>query len=467
MTDRILVLSPDAELRIFLSSILKESGYDVYSLASSGDAAKEIRKREAALRLAFLDAGDADLSGGLEALDRLREADPSLPVVLLAEGDAKGREAAQALGAADAIDRGAYVGSQAKVTMETILEVTRAVERAGRVEATVKNLARRLAYYEEVYREKYRPVGQSEAFEGMMAEVRRLAPIPRPVLIRGERGTGKELVAGAIHFMGPRARAPFVTVNCAAFHGNLLESEMFGHEKGAFTGADRRKTGRFEMADGGTLFLDEIGNMALDFQAKILRVLEYQTFERVAGTETVEVDVRVIAATNADLKGMMEAGTFREDLYDRLAFGVIEVPPLRDRPGDIEVLAEAFSSRIAAEVPGVERRRFAPEVMRRFRSYAWPGNVRELKNVVERLTCLEGSGPVGLSDLPPELLAAPSSPKTFEERVDAFQVGLLMDALRETRGSQKRAASRLGLTYDQFRHMVRKYDLMEKFEEGG
>ncbi|MHC5040008.1 MAG: sigma 54-interacting transcriptional regulator, partial [Planctomycetota bacterium] len=294
---------------------------------------------------------------------------------------------------------------------------------------------------------------------------RRLAAIPRPVLIQGERGTGKELVAGAIHFMGPRAKAPFVTVNCAAFHGNLLESEMFGHEKGAFTGADKRKIGRFELADRGTLFLDEVGNMALDFQAKILRVIEYQEFERVAGTERVKVDVRVIAATNADLKKMMQAGDFREDLYDRLTFAVIEVPPLRDRPEDIDVLVEAFSQRIVEEIPGIFPRRFSPEVIRRFKAHAWPGNVRELKNVVERLTCMESEDPVRVSDLSPELLTLPEAPKTFNERVEAFQVQILMEALQKTKGSQKNAAGLLGLTYDQFRHMVRKFDLTRRMEK--
>jgi len=465
MADRILILSPDTELRIFLSSILRESGYDVHSLASPEEGVEYVSAEGEELRLVFLDAGEGPLPrGGPALLEAVKLAAPGLPVLLLTESGAYGVGAAHALGAAGAIHRGDYVKEPAPVTMKKIASLTRTVEEAGRRFLKDKGLGRSLAYYEAYFREKYRPVGRSEAFGKIIDQARRLASIPRPVLIRGERGTGKELVAGAIHFMGPRAKAPFVTVNCAAFHGDLLESEMFGHEKGAFTGADRRKIGRFELADGGTLFLDEIGNMSLDFQAKILRVIEYQEFERVAGTEKIIVDIRVIAATNADLGDRMREGGFREDLYDRLTFAVIEVPPLRERPEDIEVLAEAFSRRIVDEVPGLRSRSFPPEVIRKFKAYGWPGNVRELKNVVERLTCREGDAKVTIADLPPEILTPEKPLRTFSERVDAFQIELLFEALQACNGSQKKAAALLGLTYDQFRHMVRKFDLTSRLE---
>ncbi|MHC4777008.1 MAG: sigma 54-interacting transcriptional regulator [Planctomycetota bacterium] len=461
----ILILSQDPALRTFLSSCLRESGYGVHGLADLDDALAWISgKEEEEVRVVFLDVGEAPLGKELPSLEGLRDASPGLPVVLLTSGGEGDADRAQALGATGALGRGEVSGEAVQASMKTIVKLTKTVESAGRVEATAKNLAHSLAYYEEIFRQKYRPEGSSPVFQHLMKEARRLASIPRPVLIQGERGTGKEIVAGAIHFTGPRAKAPFVTVNCAAFHGNLLESEMFGHEKGAFTGADRRKIGRFEMADKGTLFLDEIGNMAPDFQSKILRVIEYQEFERVAGTEKVKVDVRVIAATNADLQEMMKSGDFREDLYDRLAFAVLQVPPLRERPEDVEVLVEAFSNRMAEEVPGLPLRAFSAEVLRKFKSYPWPGNVRQLKNVVERLTCLEGDGPITLSELPPELTEAPKSPDTFTERVDEFQIRILTDALSKTGGSQKKAASLLGLSYDQFRHMVRKFDLLKRLE---
>ncbi len=218
----------------------------------------------------------------------------------------------------------------------------------------------------------------------VMTKIEKVAPVPRPVLVLGPRGTGKELVARAIHMLSPRASEPFITINCAAVAESLLESELFGHEEGAFTGATKQKEGKFELADGGTLFLDEIGNMSLDFQAKILRVLEYQRFERVAGSESIQVNVRVIAATNADLKQAMAAGKFRPDLYDRLAFEVIHLPSLSQRLEDVPVLAAYFLARFRQDVAGITVKEISAEAFDRLAQYDYPGNVRELKNVVER-----------------------------------------------------------------------------------
>src|SRR5688572_5732803 len=211
----------------------------------------------------------------------------------------------------------------------------------------------------------------------VMTKIERVAPVPRPVLVLGPRGTGKELVARAIHQLSRRATEPYVTINCAAVAESLLESELFGHEEGAFTGATKQKEGKFELADGGTLFLDEIGNMSLDFQAKILRVLEYQRFERVAGAESIQVDVRVIAATNADLQLAMDYGKFRRDLYDRLTFEVIVLPPLRERPDDIPALAAHFIGRFREEVSGLPVREISADALDCLARYDFPGNVRE------------------------------------------------------------------------------------------
>jgi psp operon transcriptional activator len=255
---------------------------------------------------------------------------------------------------------------------------------------------------------------------------------------------------------------------------NLLESELFGHEEGAFTGATKQKEGKFELADGGTLFLDEIGNMSLEFQAKILRVLEYQRFERVAGSESIQVNVRVIAATNADLKAAIAAGAFRADLYDRLAFEVINLPPLRDRMDDVPVLAAYFLSLFRLEVAGITVRDIHPEAFDRLARYDFPGNVRELKNVVERAIYMAQGDTLTAADVEAALPAEAQEgvavkaggdgfvddpARTLVDRVEAFEAWLCKDALERARFVQKDAAAMLGLSYDQFRQRYRKYGL--------
>jgi transcriptional regulator with GAF, ATPase, and Fis domain len=291
------------------------------------------------------------------------------------------------------------------------------------------------------------------------------------VLVLGERGTGKELVARAIHHLSPRSGEPFVTINCAAVPEALLESELFGHEQGAFTGATRQKEGKFGLADGGTLFLDEIGTMSLEFQSKILRVIEYQRFERVAGAESIQVDVRVIAATNANLRQQMDEGRFRRDLYDRLAFEVVDLPPLRERRDDIPELAAHFLARFREEVSGIRAEELSAGALDRLVGYDFPGNVRELKNVVERAAYAAERAVIAAGDidaaLPPargattEELGAfvddPSLP--LAARVEAFERALCKDALERARYNQREAAERLGVTYDQFRQRYRKYRL--------
>jgi len=321
-------------------------------------------------------------------------------------------------------------------------------------------------------------LGQSEAFIAFQEQVSLVAPINRPVLLIGERGTGKELAASRLHFLSGRWQEPMVALNCSALAPSLIESELFGYEKGAFTGAEKRRTGRFEAADGGTIFLDEIGNIPVEVQEKILRVVEYGTFERVGSSESIEVDVRIIAATNADLIALAEEGRFKQDLLDRLSFEVLFLPPLRERKEDILFLANHFAGRMAFELGREEIPQFSDEAVEALENYSWPGNVRELKNVVERavyrsdsllITNItfhpfrssyldqQGRGkeisvdkddtpwPVNLMDKP------------YRKAVREFEILLIQKALKKSKFNQKKAAGILGLTYHQFRGLYRKY----------
>ena len=323
-------------------------------------------------------------------------------------------------------------------------------------------------------------LGSSPAFGAMLEQVSRLAPLDRPALILGERGTGKELVAARLHYLSPRWEQPLVKLNCAALTESLLESELFGHEAGAFTGATRRHIGRFERADGGSLFLDELGTLPQRMQEKILRVIEYGEFERVGGSETLRVDVRILGATNEDLPAAARAGRFRADLLDRLAFDVVHVPPLRARPEDVLELAEHFAVAFTAEL----RRPFFPgfteEAVAALLSWPWPGNVRELKNTVERSIYRAGNVAEPLDEIhfdpfagahapPQEPGASPPGeadaragldlPLDFRAAVDSFEQRLLLRALDAADGNRRIAAESLGLSYHQLRGLLRKHEI--------
>lgn len=321
-------------------------------------------------------------------------------------------------------------------------------------------------------------IGNSTALASALDQVSRLAPINRPILVLGERGTGKELAAERLHFLSPRWDAPLIKVNCAAMADSLLDSELFGHEPGAFTGATRTQHGRFERADGGTLFLDELATMSVRLQEKLLRLVEYGEFERLGGQQTLRVDVRVVAATNINLKELAAQGKFREDLLDRLSFDVVHLPSLRHRAGDIQELAEHFAMALCAELGWDLFAGFTAPALSALQQHPWPGNVRELKNAVERSLYRWGipDQPVDevvidpfqspFTDDPADVAAA-SSPAVveaaptvdFNVRVQAIEKQLLRDALRENAHNQRRTAQALGLSYDQLRGLVRKYGL--------
>jgi psp operon transcriptional activator len=332
-------------------------------------------------------------------------------------------------------------------------------------------------------------LGQSEAFLTFQEHLSRAAQVDRPVLIVGERGTGKELAATRLHFLSKRWQHPFVALNCAALSPSLIESELFGHEAGAFTGATARRAGRFEMANEGTLFLDEIGLIPTETQEKILRAVEYGVFERVGSSRPVRVDVRIIGATNADLRTLADAGRFRQDLLDRLSFEVLHLPPLRARQEDTMLLANHFAARMAHELGWEDVPEFSDEAIMDLEGYPWPGNVRELKNVVERSVYRAGSAHIesivfdpfagayaspfpgaAWTETPARESASqpgtrpPSVPPPFldddrpyNEVVREVEVRLLRRALERCQFNQKKAAESLSLTYHQFRGLYRKY----------
>lgn len=324
-----------------------------------------------------------------------------------------------------------------------------------------------------------REVGESEEYLDFQARISKVAKVDRPVLIIGERGTGKEISAKRIHYLSPRWEGPLVTVNLASLSPSLIESELFGYEKGAFTGAVTTRKGRFEEAEGGTLFLDEIGLMPLEVQEKILRVVEYGTYQRVGSSVTHEANVRIVGATNADLKKLSEQGKFKEDLLDRLSFEVLFLPPLRVRGNDILLLASYFASRMSYECRREEIPVFTEEVEEKLLSYSWPGNVRELKNCIERAVYRSESDVISEVEFDPfrnpYAITENKEQKEPEadETADKFRynyklsdiskahedldISFMSRALAESGGNQKNAAELLGLTYDQFRGLYRKY----------
>lgn len=322
-------------------------------------------------------------------------------------------------------------------------------------------------------------IGESPAFLEILEHVSRVAPLNRPVLVIGERGTGKELIASRIHFLSGRWDHPFVKMNCAALAESLLETELFGHEAGSFTGAIKRRLGRFELANHGSLFLDELSSTSSGVQEKILRVIEYGEFERVGGSETIRTNVRIIGATNEDLPGLADKGKFRADLLDRLAFDVITLPPLRERPGDIMTLAAHFAVKMSGELGKNVFNGFSEKARHQLSSYTWPGNVRELKNVVERAvySSLDDRKPIaeivfdpfkspfrpGLQ--PGKVKAEPSElpqkPYDFKQNIQDEEKRRIKSAMEICRFNQKKTAEFLGMTYHQLRGYLRKYELIE------
>ncbi|EKE76277.1 phage shock protein operon transcriptional activator [Gallaecimonas xiamenensis] len=340
-------------------------------------------------------------------------------------------------------------------------------------------------------------LGQANSFLEVIEQVSRAAPLNKPVLIIGERGTGKELIAERLHFLSSRWDQNYLKLNCAALNENLLESELFGYEQGAFTGAAKRHSGRFERADGGTLFLDELANTSGLIQEKLLRVIEYGEYERVGGSQTLKADVRLICATNEDLPSLAERGAFRADLLDRLAFDVITLPPLRERRDDILLLAEHFAINMARQLDQPLFSGFTRKAQQLLLDYEWPGNIRELKNAVERSVYRHNNPDLPVHQVVLDPFESPWRPKgqvrtvdrqpapgapaqakgaslggdldfplDFKTLTQEFEIQVLNEALKANQFNQKRSAEALGLTYHQLRGILRKYELLDKAEEG-
>ena len=331
-------------------------------------------------------------------------------------------------------------------------------------------------------------IGKSRVLARALDQLSHLAQINRPILVVGERGTGKELAVERLHYLSPRWDAPLIKVNCAAMADSLLESELFGHEPGAFTGATRSHRGRFERADGGTLFLDELGTMSVRLQEKLLRLVEYGEFERLGGQQTLQVDVRVIAATNVDLKQLAADKLFREDLLDRLSFDVVHIPSLRHRIEDIAELAQHFAMQMCSELGWPLFAGFSASAMETLEQYPWPGNVRELKNAVERSLYRWGDPDTPVHEVVINPFLSPfdeaeadteakpqtatdqdtpeAEPMNFNARIARIERQMLHEALQKNNHNQRRTAAALGLSYDQLRGLVRKYKLSESQQAG-
>ena len=431
----LLVADDDPGLRESLERTLTREGFHVV-LASDGNAALE-RLRGGGIDLVLTDLKMPGLTG-IEVLRAAKAIAPDVDVILLtAFGTVE--EAVRAMKA------GAYDFLTKPFQRPQVLRLIRqALERRDLIQQN-RELQQRL----DVLLQQGIAIGSSPAFRRMMMLVDQVADSSATVLIQGESGTGKELVAKTIHARSARRKGPFVAVNCAALPETLLESELFGYEKGAFTGAAGRKEGRFELADGGTLFLDEVADLSPVTQPKILRVLQEGEFERLGGTRTLRVDVRIVAATNQDLAQMVREKRFREDLYYRLNVITINVPPLRERREDIHVLAQHFLRMYAAK-NNRKLEGFTDEALRRLEAYAWPGNVRELENVIERGVVLARSAQMDIADLPPEIAGATPLP----EGVLSVRIGtplaeveqrLLEETLRVTKGNKTLTARLLGI----------------------
>jgi two-component system, NtrC family, response regulator AtoC len=451
MNPTLLIVDDEKTQREGLRSAL-EDHYDVYLAADAAAAMELLEKEHFEVLLTDFRLPSED---GMKLIARAKSlSKPPICILMTAYGSEELAVEAMKRGADDYIAKGR-------------LQIDELEMRIGRALRHQKLETENVSLHQQLD-SKFRMetvVGQSSAMQSVLEDVKQVALSPATVLLQGESGTGKELIAKVIHQLSSRARQPLVTVHCAALTPTLLESELFGHEKGAFTGAHERRIGRFEQAQGGTLFLDEIGEIDASIQVKLLRFLGERTFERVGSNRTLSADVRVVAATNKNLEEMVKAGTFREDLFFRLRVVEIWLPPLRERPEDIPLLSQVFLTEFA-QANRKDVARFTPEAMEVLLTYRWPGNVRELRTAIEHAVVLSRADKITPRDLPPWVRNAPltsPSPRQILARndltVQEAEKELILRALKETKGNRTEAARRLGMSRRTLHRKLREYKL--------
>lgn len=461
MKEKILIIEDEMIMRVTLNDALKAAGYEVNSFEKGLDALDSLRRESYSLMISDIRLPDIN---GLDLLNKARESDIDIPVIIMtAFGTIKDAVKAMKLGAVDYITKPFSLD-------EFMLTVQRALEVKGVREENLRLKSQLLECYQH-------PdiVGDSPAMKRVFELVNTVAGTDATVLILGESGTGKELIASSIHYQGHRKDGPLIKVNCAAIPETLIESELFGYEKGAFTGAQKRKPGRFELAGGGTIFLDEIADMNPMTQAKILRVLQDSTFERLGGSRSIHVDVRVIAATNKKLVEEVDAGHFREDLYHRLNVFSITLPPLRERREDIPMLADHFINNVNID-KGYRISGISDEALTALHEYSWPGNIRELENTIWRAAIIAGEGSLKKKDF---LFPKNDISKGIEEKINSvidealpavgkkpfnrvigmIEKNMIKKALDISRANQVKAAEFLGITRVTLRKKIEDYDI--------
>jgi DNA-binding NtrC family response regulator len=435
---KILVIDDEKNIRKTLGLVLEGEGYDVASFGTASEGLEYLNEHGADLLIL-----DIKLPGmtGVEALEKIRKSDTDtcdIPIIMIS-GHASVSEAVET------VKKGATDFFEKPLDRDEILIRVANYVKQRKLEQQVKELKARIKPGDEM-------IGNAPVMQTLFKQIKKIAPTRSRVLITGESGTGKELIARALHHMSLRQSSPFIKVNCAAIPGELIESELFGYEKGAFTGAIRQKPGQFELADNGTLFLDEIGDMTMSAQAKVLRVLQSGEITRIGGRQTIKVDVRVLAATNKNLEQAIAGGTFREDLFFRLNVVPLHSPPLRNRSEDIPQMLQVFISRFCEE-NGYPKKEIENEAMRKLKAYSWPGNVRELKNIAERMVIMSGytiteddlPAPVLGVDPAPELPSFQNGRPTLKQFKEQAERQFILDTLEKNSWNISKAAKQLSI----------------------
>lgn len=454
MPEHILLIDDEKNYLLVLETLLKDEGYQVTAL------------NDPEMALAFLEDSEVDIIitdmkmpkiSGQELLEHVKQRWPYIPILITtAFGSIENAVTTMRYGAFNYITK-PFANNELLLSIKNAAELAK-VHRQYRI--LHENLKERFGTHQII--------GRSNAIKDMMKLVTRAAPSKATVLITGESGTGKELVARAIHFSSPRSQQPFISVNCMALSPTLLESELFGHEKGSFTGAIAMRRGRFEQANKGTLFLDEVGELTPELQVKLLRVLQEKKLERVGGIEELDIDIRIVTATNQNLQSMVQDGTFREDLYYRLNVVHIPLPPLRERREDIPLLVGHFIEKIASE-NDIKPKRFTDKALNYLTGYEWPGNIRQLQNVIERCLVLVPNDTISIDDLPPEIKDEESQFKSAVDllpveldlaaTLEKIEATLIRRALVRANFTQVKAAELLGLSKSLLQYKLKKYNI--------